>query len=261
MDYGEFRAVRSFDSLQQWRTISVLLVLAYHMQDPLWGALRGYIGVAIFFVISGFLITTLLLREEADRGVASLRGFYIRRAFRILPLYYLALLLFAVPILVAGLGGQVADFKRALPFYLTYQNDLTGSAPFGHSWSLAIEEKFYLLWPAAILLLPLVRRQRLTACLVLLAASCAAPLLGSTYPARYGPILAGCAVALVLHDERGYRLTRSLRTLPVTVLALLLSVVGLVEDDKLAGHSLFALPFAVALAGMVTHRYRLAEVA
>jgi peptidoglycan/LPS O-acetylase OafA/YrhL len=140
------------------RGISILMVLTVHVYAPGWHDLQGGYGVTVFFVLSGFLITRLLLREERDTGSVSLPTFYIRRAFRLLPLYYLVLGVYCVLILIIGLrpDGR-AGFVGALPWYLVYMQDLVFfregqpggpmAMPFYQSWSLGIEEKFYLVWP------------------------------------------------------------------------------------------------------------------
>src|SRR5688572_19697502 len=84
---------------------------------------RGQTGVYLFFAISGFLITSLLIRERRTTGTISMRGFYLRRTLRILPLYYAVLLTYviAVPILEHGPDG--AEFFANLPYFLTYTSN------------------------------------------------------------------------------------------------------------------------------------------
>src|SRR5206468_1693138 len=110
------------------------------------GWANGRLGVAVFFVLSGYLITTLLLREKDRKGRVSLTSFYQRRAFRILPLYYFVLLLYVGLYIVIGFGDRAADLRHSLPWFLTYMNDfrpgvLHGSTPYQQSWSLGVEEK------------------------------------------------------------------------------------------------------------------------
>ena len=145
------------------RALAVTLVLLYHSELP--GlAPAGFLGVDVFFVLSGFLITTLLLREYAWRGDVALGAFYRRRARRLLPA------LLAVLAAVALIGGTVAPdtaagLRRDIPAALLYASNwgqiLTGQSYFEatgrppllqHLWSLGIEEQFYLLWPAIVLL-------------------------------------------------------------------------------------------------------------
>src|SRR5690606_33976224 len=105
-----FLAVRYWPALDGLRAVSILLVVLFHTTDPVWQVIDGRMGVTLFFVISGFLITTLLLREEERRGQVSLRGFYIRRIFRIAPLYYLALGATLVLVLAMGVGERTDGF-------------------------------------------------------------------------------------------------------------------------------------------------------
>lgn len=248
-----FRAARFFPALQQIRTVSVLWVIASHMQDPFGASLNGPLGVVAFFAVSGFLITTLLLREESRDGSVSLRGFYIRRSFRILPLYFLVLAAFTVLIMGLHLGGEVDVFVGNLPYYLTYQNDFAAAAPLGHSWSLAIEEKFYLLWPLlGFGAVAAFRRQRGALLSVLLVAAVAAQPVVS-YLSVYVPILAGCLVAVVMHDPRGFAVAQRLAH-PAVVVALLAGAAAAGwwwEFEDFRTHTPFALLFAAALPGLV----------
>ncbi|MDP4198845.1 MAG: acyltransferase [Bacteroidota bacterium] len=153
--YSRFREAKYFSSLDGLRAISILAVIWYHVPElrPIWKT--GFLGVHLFFVISGFLITTLLLREKAQYGRISLRNFYLRRTLRIFPAYYLTLGLFfllclSVPELRRdGLG----TYLHNLPSFLTYTSNWfvnpwgPGRVVFVPAWSLATEEQFYLFWP------------------------------------------------------------------------------------------------------------------
>jgi peptidoglycan/LPS O-acetylase OafA/YrhL len=153
---------RFLPSLDGLRALAVLLVIALHslqrlsMTQPVswwWLALgNGALGVFLFFIISGYLITTLLVRELAKTGHISLRGFYARRAFRILPPLY-AYIAF---ITVLGLTGHMPGFNRTelwTALTLTRNYSLHASLwSFEHLWSLCIEEQFYLLWPGVLVL-------------------------------------------------------------------------------------------------------------
>ncbi len=111
----------------------------------------GELGVSFFFVISGLLITHLLLREQSRHGAISVRSFYYRRAFRILPAAYLYI---GAVWLLSHLGVfevRPAEFRSALFFYWDYARSSNGLMLF-HLWSLSIEEQFYLLWPWLIVL-------------------------------------------------------------------------------------------------------------
>lgn len=140
-----------FHSLDGLRFASIVAVI-WHHSGPIgmgWHGLdMGYLGVDLFFVISGFLITTLLLRERDGSHNISLRNFYIRRTLRIFPLYYSVILaLVAFHVFIRPESKIGASFLTELPYYITYTANLV-PVSFGIVWSLAAEEQFYLLWPA-----------------------------------------------------------------------------------------------------------------
>ncbi len=115
----------------------------------------GALGVRVFFIISGYLITTLLLKEIKREGRISLAGFYQRRVFRILPVYFFYI--FTVLLVVGWLGLNAIHAPTYLSAF-AFMTHLWGpwsseSWPLMHSWSLAIEEQFYLIWPAMLVFL------------------------------------------------------------------------------------------------------------
>lgn len=127
------------------RAVAVGLVIAYHFGFDVNGAM----GVQIFFTLSGFLITTLLLREIDATGTISFRAFYLRRTQRIFPALYVFLV---VCILILLVRGREVPWADVLASALYVQNYYAGLAHrpdtvVSHTWSLAIEEQFYLLWP------------------------------------------------------------------------------------------------------------------
>jgi len=138
--------------LDGMRAIAAFLVVFYHFGIP---DVSGGLGVLMFFVLSGFLITWLLLRENDEQGLVSLRKFYIRRSLRIFPAFYCyAAVLFGV-ILIRHSRWVPAQALSALLYCSNYYQALNGDPDtgFSHTWSLAIEEQFYLLWPMAFLAL------------------------------------------------------------------------------------------------------------
>jgi peptidoglycan/LPS O-acetylase OafA/YrhL len=152
------------------RAVAVALVLADHAAP---GPSGGFLGVDLFFVVSGFVITTQLVREvERDRRL-SLTRFYARRATRLLPAAGLVLLTTAVltwflaprtqrgtfGLDIAGAAGYVVNWVFADRSVDYLAEDLDPS-PVLHFWSLAVEEQFYLVWPLAILLVLALRRAR-----------------------------------------------------------------------------------------------------
>lgn len=141
--------MKRIPSLDGLRAISILLVVAGHWaelryQSNVAGAFAN-LGVRIFFVISGYLITTLLLKEHAKTSTISLRKFYVRRAYRIFP----AAIAFMLPVFwifrhelhwyhMAAAALYLANFDFTHPWFL------------GHLWSLSVEEQFYFLWPGVL---------------------------------------------------------------------------------------------------------------
>ncbi len=151
------------NDIEGLRAVAVLLVLLFHAD--LLGANGGFVGVDVFFVISGYLITGLLLRERHETGTISLREFYARRVRRLLPASALVLLVTLVAALLLApplLVPQIAHDVTAAGVYVSnmsfaaqatdYFSTATTPSPVLHYWSLGVEEQFYLLWPAIILL-------------------------------------------------------------------------------------------------------------
>ena len=143
------KRVPELDSL---RALAAVVVLFFHL-DPL-RYFPGWTGVDLFFVLSGYLITSIILKNADSPGFY--RNFYARRSLRIWPIYYLTLLGLVVANPFLGRPDPLAD----LPYALTYTQNLplywkTQPPPthpaFDHTWTLAIEEQFYLVWPALVL--------------------------------------------------------------------------------------------------------------
>jgi peptidoglycan/LPS O-acetylase OafA/YrhL len=165
-------------ALNGLRAVAVIGVVAYHLQ--LGWASGGYLGVDLFFVLSGFLITTLLLEEWAGAGRISLAAFWGRRARRLLPALFLvvgALALYLMADAVWGgpganglvdLSGLRGDAISTLLYvnnwhsifaHQSYFAQFSTPSPLQHTWSLAIEEQFYLVWPLVLLVLLRVARR------------------------------------------------------------------------------------------------------
>jgi peptidoglycan/LPS O-acetylase OafA/YrhL len=149
--------------LEGLRAVAVILVLLFHARVP--GVGGGYVGVDVFFVLSGFLITGLIVNELLDTGGVSLVAFYARRARRLLPAAAVALAVTLVasaillpPLRLADVGGDAAAaalyagnirFAAQATDYLQAELD---PSPLLHYWSLGVEEQFYVFWPALLVL-------------------------------------------------------------------------------------------------------------
>ncbi|HXY27783.1 MAG TPA: acyltransferase, partial [Acidimicrobiales bacterium] len=154
--------VRRISGLDGIRALSVLSIIAFH--SGLNSLPGGFYGVDAFFVLSGFLITSLLLREWGDTGTIYLRGFWLRRARRLLPALFLLVafvgfVMAAFPKLLStphAIGVALATIFDVSNWYSLFTGaqyfDLANQpSPLLHTWSLAIEEQFYLVWPLVLL--------------------------------------------------------------------------------------------------------------
>lgn len=226
--------VRALDGV---RGLAILLVLLFHFaamsEQPLDVALdrvvfkimvSGWIGVDLFFVLSGFLITGILCDSRAWRG-QYFRNFYARRFLRIVPAYYLllALLLLVVPAIPSLDEAAIEGVRAQWPWYAAYLTNVRtvlepGLLPeavyTGHLWSLAIEEQFYLVWPAVVLLC---NRRALLAVCVFAILSAPAIRVGlhlaevdpiAAYqltPARWDALAVGALLALIAREPNALR--------------------------------------------------------
>ncbi len=169
-------------TLDGWRAISILAVMLHHDfihrlagMSTVWFFEHGKVGVDVFFAISGILICSRLLDEEKRFGSISLRQFYVRRTFRILPpaiLYLLAIALLSVLAIIPHVG---MDWFGALFLFRNYTRlfgrHLANGVWFtGHFWSLSVEEHFYLLLPAILVLTHRKHRIKILSLLILLVA-------------------------------------------------------------------------------------------
>jgi peptidoglycan/LPS O-acetylase OafA/YrhL len=137
------------------RALAILLVLAQHINLPS-STLAGMVGVNLFFVLSGYLITSLLISEQDKKGGINLRRFYERRVRRLIPA--LVAVLVATGALMA-IQGRLGDYIGPAAVSFFYVSDIAKAIGYdlgyvGHTWSLAMEEQFYLLWPALLIFAP-----------------------------------------------------------------------------------------------------------
>jgi peptidoglycan/LPS O-acetylase OafA/YrhL len=156
--YIAFQNTRHFKSLDGLRCISILAVIWHHVAGDQYPAssllFAGHHGVTLFFIISGFLITSLLIREKKRNRTIYLGKFYIRRALRIFPVYYAVIFIYSLLVYFIERDSQYGQsFFNNLIYFITYTSNyfvsLNGDRViFYFAWSLAAEEQFYMLWPA-----------------------------------------------------------------------------------------------------------------
>src|ERR1700722_802034 len=224
-------------SLDGLRAIAVTSVVVYHANDALLPG--GWAGVDVFFVLSGFLISTLLLKEVSTFNTINLRKFYTRRALRLIPALA-CLIAVLLPISWFSRHYKAQDFYAIIMSvtYLMNWNRSFGWFPgdggfLGHTWSLAMEEQFYLIWPGTLIFLT--RRRRAAPFLIFglialvfswrlfLVYSGAGP--ERTYigfDTHSDALFMGCAIAFVLFGSRIKLLLRQTAMIPMVVLALIL---------------------------------------
>ncbi|WP_078316508.1 acyltransferase [Mycobacterium sp. D16Q16] len=222
--YESFLVTKKFGALDGLRALSVLAVIWHHTSGTPGPRIShsGFMGVDFFFAISGFLITTLLVRERDRTSDVSLRNFYARRALRIFPLYYAVLALYVLLVLATERDTPKGErFFGDLPAFLTYTVnwfvDLStgASVPFYFSWSLSTEEQFYLLWPPLLVGALVLSKGKVWAPFVVLFVLVAVSTgTGVFFDARVLPwrvlaslslpILLGAAFAIVVNTRRGY---------------------------------------------------------
>lgn len=209
-------------SLDGVRALSIALVILGHAGGQLRPEDRylkvfltdrggAHLGVSIFFMLSGYLITRLLLNEATAQGHISLGAFYLRRAYRILPAFYgyVAFLLIANAVEIVSIPSR--DFLAAATFTRNYHSG--DGRWLGHAWSLSVEEQFYIMWPTALVLAG-PRHARAIALFVIglepfvrvgwyfafPVDRAFIPIMGHT---RMDVLLAGCVLALVEHSSSG----------------------------------------------------------
>ncbi|MBW3603825.1 MAG: acyltransferase [Actinobacteria bacterium] len=262
-------------ALDGLRGIAVLAVIAYHLDVP--GFRGGFLGVDLFFVLSGALITALLLLEHDAHGRIDVPRFWARRARRLVPAVLL-LLAVVVPLARADIGirgdalatlGYVANWRFAAQAR-SYFAEAAAMSPLNHMWSLAIEEQFYILWPVLMGMLAPARR-RLVAVLVgltALSAVCLAWLFATSNPsiayyhtlARIHEVVIGAltAVAMLRTTPRMRRL-RALATAwlvpAVVVIGAAITMMGEAAPVYyLGGSVVFSIVVGVVILGLEDER-------
>ena len=278
-DRSRFRYRPALDGL---RAVAVVGVLLYH--GTLWWAGGGFLGVDVFFTLSGYLITTLLLLEHDATSRIDLRGFWIRRARRLLPALFAVAaavivyaLVWADPVELNTLRGDavasllyVANW-RFIFSHQSYFEQFAAPSPLRHTWSLAIEEQWYLIWPIVISVgYRLTKaKDRTWIIAITVAAALSALLMAMLYnpdtdPSRiyYGtdtraqPLLIGAALAFILHNRSLARIPKLvLETLALAGLTGIFAMFYFVDDTTAwmyyGGFTLIAITTSLLIAVIV----------
>ena len=236
-------------TLDGWRAVAIVGVLICHGVYPLVQsnvhladlAIRGAVGVDIFFALSGFLICSRLIQEESRKGFISLRNFYIRRCCRILPPYFAYVVFVAILSAAGYLALNRVEWLSSIFFCRNYlppwalSNDRWYLA---HFWSLSVEEQFYLMWPGALVVFGCARARWLALIVALPVAVWRVLPYGVNHPwldPHWDKLLLGAALAIVLSDhenrERFRRWMKPWLFVSLTVIAAL----GIVKKLPISG--------------------------
>jgi peptidoglycan/LPS O-acetylase OafA/YrhL len=241
--YARFAKTKIFESLDGLRAISILVVIWHHAPTavPAWQiTTRGFFGVDLFFIISGFLIVTLILREQRQTNTISLTNFYTRRFLRIFPPYYLMLLVVGTTAYLKPDGTTSDAVKRDLPYALLYISNLVPMySQLAITWSLSVEEQFYIVIPTIIKYARRALPILLSFAYVLV---CLPPF--GFFPTvhfppffvetTFGPILLGTMLAYVLDQPRGFSFASCIvgwRIMPVITLGLIIAILSYSPSD------------------------------
>jgi peptidoglycan/LPS O-acetylase OafA/YrhL len=278
----ETPAKRHLPALDGVRAIAILMVIVYHALNGLPAmtapqgvflevAKQGWVGVDLFFVLSGFLITGILM--DVRNPEHALRRFYARRVLRIVPVYFAFLLfsLWLAPIVGTMHAEEVAQLHRTQLWYWTYSFNLliafhtwqATSFPLAHLWSLSVEEQFYLLWPlAALMMSPLVLRRTAIGCviaaelfrLLFIALGAGGQFNFVMLPCRMDSLAAGAFLACAYRNPALWqRVLRSRRLLALVAVVPLLAIT--LYRGKFSSQApleqLFGYPAIIALASVV----------
>ncbi len=241
-----------FPALDGLRALCILLVIFNHTHAPYPRFIYGWLGVDIFFVLSGFLITTLLLRERESYGNLSLKGFYARRFFRILPVYFVVLAGYLALIPMLRDWKRWDQIKIALPYLLTFTQEFRPASAgniYNQTWSLGYEEKFYLIWPLLVIAGFPFRTRRV---MLLVAASLPILLLPPTAARSYGGLFLGALFGVLLDKSSRSPMQNALSKTPTS-----LAFVAAVATYLLAGRMpglilLFSLAMSFFTVALVT---------
>jgi len=262
-------------SLDGLRALSIAGVLLGHMAGtgtPAWldAVVRNpyfdvaHFGVRVFFIISGYLITGLLIAEHERTGTISLKEFYFRRTLRIFPAYFALLGILGLLALAGIVSLTRSDFAHALTYTMNYAPNRSWDV--GHLWSLAVEEQFYLLWPATILALGLRRGARVALAVLLLAPVIRVveatvlpqliPLIGNSFESTADSLATGCLLALwavPLEQNALYRRLRDSWTVILFLLVMSVASALRYRPGLLVGETLANVAVALLIARSVAH--------
>lgn len=269
-EHAEYLARRNFGTLDGLRALGILAVVWHHTVGG-----PGGFGANLFFLLSGFLVTTLLVRELRKSGTVALGRFRARRAQRLYPLYFTVLFAYVGLVLLVERDGPARDeFLRNVPCFATFTSNLFVNLEgertiFYFAWSLAAQEQFYLVWPwlvkharragAALAALGLIALSALTRAGALDALLPAESLARAFALSLMPPLALGALVALALDTRRGYELARRFLGGRLAAAVLLAGALLLWRTSGLGPWPMYATLTLLTAACVVREDHRLAH--
>ena len=215
--YEEYLADSHRPAFDGMRGIGFLMVITAHIPSvPLFGYLQGWSAVWLFFAISGYLVTMLMMREEKSHGRVAFGPFLIKRFFRIVPSYWVAILIYWLACFTL-LTDNYESFTERLPYFLTFMPEYAnanGYSIFTHSWTVGVELKFYLFFPPVVFLMMKNANRRFA---VTAFVAAVLTLIGTFNAQSYCAILCGCMLAFVMERPRGYAFVAAATRVPAIV--------------------------------------------
>jgi peptidoglycan/LPS O-acetylase OafA/YrhL len=265
--YQRYQNQRHFGSLDGVRALAILSVILHHTTTgikELPVTQTGFLGVDMFFVLSGFLICTLLLREQKRTGTIGLKGFYIRRSLRIFPAYYALLIALTLLYTFVSKGTALSqNFFASLPYNLTYtSNWIVMDGMIRVLWSLATEEQFYLIWPAVQKYAKPPFALGFIAVVIIISQLFNFPILTGPFRETFGvgfeelnilqvtftPIALGVVLAYALNNEKWFNRIHAICSFPGAPLVYLIGILGIANlpTTNIAGWPRLAIQLTMA---------------
>lgn len=281
---GEFK-LGYHPSLDGLRGIAILAVMAFN--GHLLFMQGGFLGVDVFFVLSGFLITSILLQGYGETSRFDFKNFYVRRALRLLPALFALIVFIVVFALVFESGERLGNTINGVLFTLFYVANWAqvppfppGIGPLSHAWSLSVEEQFYIVWPVLLFILLRLRNKAFAAAvtggLILTSVTASVLMWNADVPylrmyfgsdVRAHELLIGCLAALMLSwgvfsEKEKFRSVFRL-LVPVSIAGILISFFAVSHTTAFVytgGFALVSLATAVLILGLVLFPSKLSGV-
>jgi peptidoglycan/LPS O-acetylase OafA/YrhL len=244
---------RYYDALDGLRAVCIILTILCHTGAP--GFINGALGVDVFFALSGYLITTLLVRENIQFGDVCLTCFYVRRFFRIVPLYYLTIALYGIAMYLASVAHHDyaiwLTYLKALPWLISFMSEFRPpNEVFGHAWTLGIEEEYYIVWP--IFFMAIAKFGGRSKLVPIIVSFVFMLTLGELSLRGYGGLIAGSGLALAVEpDKSSARRLIVDRSIHIFALSILVGYISCTLLNDTRFNLLVSIPSAFFISALI----------